>query len=394
MLLKKLDTAFSVTENIAIGLKYQIITSWPQIEKYRPDWFTLIQKIPFYPPTLTYEWNDAWINANQDKIESLYIILVWDYNNELIAIIPMFSYRAKIFSVPLRVLSLIGARDHMMTDIIALPEHQLPVINLLIKILNSKFRKWDIYTFRRLNYSKGDTIFLGRILTKNKIPFNNESFVKIPFLYLDGNWDGYYQGRKKHFKKEVRRKLKILQKEGEIRYDFNKTEKEPVDLQHFYELEDKGWKGASGSSILKRPHLYKLYQNLSRIHCPNIVLRNFNMYLNDRLISSSICFETRNGLYVFKIAYDESYHKSSPGLLLRLYELEYSFNKGLKIYDFSGKHQKWMDYFTDRWHYSLDFVIYRKHFSSWIRYMGFTKLRPFANRYPFFKNLILPHITE
>jgi CelD/BcsL family acetyltransferase involved in cellulose biosynthesis len=121
---------------------------------------------------------------------------------------------------------------------------------------------------------------------------------------------------------------------------------------------------------------------------------NFNLYLNDQLISSSLCFQSQKRFYVFKITYDEEYGKYSPGLLLRLYELEYCFRNGIKKYDFSGTAQKWMKFFTNRSHFSMDIIIYQRHFSSLVRYLGYTKLKNLLLRFPSLKKLFKNHLME
>ncbi len=143
----------------------------------------------------------------------------------------------------MKVLSLMGGREQMMADLIILPEHQQTVLNLLIKIIFIEFKAWDIFSFRHLDYSKGDTISLGRVLRKRKIVHSSESRLKIPYLILEGDWESYYAGRKKRFKKEIRRKTKKLTEHGAIRYKVTESPMPAEQLNTFFNLEHKGWKG-------------------------------------------------------------------------------------------------------------------------------------------------------
>lgn len=89
----------------------------------------------------------------------------------MIAIVPLYSSYKYFFFMRFHILGLIGARDQMITDIITLPEHQVQALADFIHILKNEFGKWDLFTLRRLNTSRGDTIFLERIFQKNKIVY-------------------------------------------------------------------------------------------------------------------------------------------------------------------------------------------------------------------------------
>jgi hypothetical protein len=137
-----------------------------------------------------------------------------------------------------------------------------------------------------------------------------------------------------------------------------------------------------------------LYTKLTSVENDVLTLCNFNLFLDDKVISSSICFKTTLGLYVFKITYEEELAECSPGLLLRLYELQYAYGQGLKIYDFSGPAAQWMNFFTDRSHYSLDVLIYQRHLVSLIRFLGYTKLSSAFRRWPKIKKFFQTYISE
>ncbi len=374
---------------------YEIYYDLQDLNTLKSDWSRILRHIPNYFPTITFEWNYSWILANWDRIKELYIVVIKNIRQEVVGIVPFYIYTTKIFGIPLTVLDLIGSQYHGMIDIIAAPEHLLAVLNLLIKVIFKEAKRWDIGTFRRLNYMRGATVFLERIAEKKGLSFSEESFIRVPYIQLEGTWEDYYKQRDKHFKKEIRRKRRKLENNGEIRFEVLES---PIDDGHFREflhLEDKGWKGKEGTSLLKRDCLLSLYRNILKVGSNEIILPLvFNMRLNETLISSSICFKTLNGLYVFKIAYDEAFHYASPGLQLRLYEIEYSYRNGLKIYDFSGIEQPWMKKFTNRSHYSIDFILYKHHFPSLVRYLGFTKIAPYLKKFPFIFNAIKKRIQE
>ncbi len=374
--------------------RYQTVTRFEDTEKYKEDWQNLLKEIPSFYPTMSCEWLSAWYKANKENIEDIFVLYFFDLSGKMIAIVPLYSYRVKIFSIKLKVLSLMGARDQIMTDIICPFEHKLSIINETIKILKSEYKKWDMFSFRRMDNAAIGNIYLERIVRKNNYPFNVESRLKIPFVAIEGSWEDYYGGLKGRFKKEIRRKTKKLSELGTLHYSMIPAPLKPEIFQEFLALEDKGWKGRKGSSILKRDQLFKLYSSLTTVKKECFRMVNFNLYLDKRLISSSLCFQSQDRFYVFKITYDEEFGKYSPGLLLRLYELEYCFKNNLTKYDFSGTAQKWMKFFTNRNHFSMDIIIYQRHLSSLVRYLGYTKIKGFLLRFPLLTRLFKSHLME
>ena len=373
---------------------FRTITRFEDTEAYKESWQNLLKETPSFYPTMSCEWLSAWYLANKETIEDVFILLFFDMSGKMVAIVPLYSYRIKIFSFPLKVLSLMGARDQIMTDIICPLEHKLAIMNETIQILKKEFKKWDLFTFRRMDNAAVGTIYLERIVRKNNYPFNVESRLKIPFVAIEGDWESYYGNLKGRFRKEIRRKTKKLSELGTLRYSYHEAPLETEVFNNFLQLEDRGWKGNNGSSILKREHLRNLYSALTKTKKECFKMVNFSLHLDETLISSSLCFQSQDRLYVFKIAYDEVYGKYSPGLLLRLYELEYCFKQGVTKYDFSGTAQKWMKFFTNRSHFSMDIIIYQRHLSSLVRYLGYTKLKRLLLRFPSLEALFKSRLME
>ncbi len=371
---------------------YEIISSLSALAEKQNEWNVLLEAIPDYLPTMTYPWHSVWLKANENLISDLHFMFYYDRDKTLIGIIPLFKMRTKFLAGHLDIYTFSGGRDQIKTGIICKYEHRLSILKHVIDYFYRAQSNWDLLALRRISARKADDVDLERVLVGRNYPFSKESALSIPFVIINNDWETYWKSRKKHFRHEVKRKTKKLSQLGNIEFRMQESPMPQENLQQFLQLENSGWKGKNNSSILHRPHLLRMYTHLSQLQSEQLKLINFNMLVDNRLISSSLCLRTPHGLYVFKIAYDESFNKYSPGILLRLHELQYSFENHLHIYDFSGKEQKWMHAFTNRKNYVMDYIIYNKTLASLIRYLGFTKFKPVAKHFhlteTFFKNLI------
>ncbi len=372
----------------------KVITSFEDFYQLKKEWDELIDDLPEYLPTMTYEWHRAWLEVNRSKIKKIHFILFKDLHGHLVGIVPLVRIQTKLLFKQINVYTFSGSRDLIKTSIIHNQEHRIQILLEVLYHFYNKHHDWDLIAFRRLATNYADQIFLERILNKYQWRYSVESHLKVPYIILEGTYEDYFKSRKKHFRHEIRRKTRQLEKLGNLSYQVLDAPIKESHFNQFVELENKGWKGKNKSSLLNRPTLYNLFKALSTVNTPHIKMVLFKLYLDDKLISASICFQTKNSLHVFKIAYDEDFKRQSPGLLLRLFEIQEAFNRNLEIYDFSGKEERWMHAFTERKHHVVDYIIYRKTMTAFIRYIGFIRFKPFLKRIHLLERILKNLIEE
>jgi len=95
-----------------------------------------------------------------------------------------------------------------------------------------------------------------------------------------------------------------------------------AEFETFLDLEASGWKGAQGSSIRLRPKCTDFFDALSRLHAAGDRCEINALYAEGRCIASELCVRTGSEYTALKIAYDESYSRVAPGLLLVSHTVE------------------------------------------------------------------------
>ncbi len=372
----------------------ELVTSYTIFMKKRTVWNQLLTKIPHYLPSMTWEWHQAWLKANPHFQSHLHFLFVYQHNHQLVGIIPLVKTIGHLGAIPLKMLTLAGNRDHIKTIFITAPEHQLPLLDLLMHYLTFEYPHWDLLTFRRLGSNRGDEIFLERISRHLHLRLATEAVLKIPYIPLPDTWETYWKSRRKHFRHEYRRKWRQLQQLGIVTFQVLEPPLVAQTFQRFVHLENSGWKGKNHSSLAFRPHLKALYYHASQYASPYFRLIQFELWVNNRLIAASLCPQTQDGLYVYKIAYDESMGRYSPGMLLRVFEIQYAIQHQLAIYSFSGKAQPWMWQFTHRKHFTRDVIIYHHTFPARLHHLGYGIIRPYIKRFPMISDLFHRFFAE
>ncbi|WP_240950071.1 GNAT family N-acetyltransferase [Novosphingobium sp. ERN07] len=132
-----------------------------------------------------------------------------------------------------------------------------------------------------------------------------------PDLYLERALPG-----KK--RKELRRQHTRLAEQGELRFERDEgTAGLPEWIEAFLDLENRGWKGANGSALASSPATATLFRQSLAGAAALGKLERLSLNLDGRPIAMLANFLTAPGSFSFKTAFDETYARFSPGVLLQ-----------------------------------------------------------------------------
>ncbi|MDG2004540.1 MAG: GNAT family N-acetyltransferase [Novosphingobium sp.] len=134
-------------------------------------------------------------------------------------------------------------------------------------------------------------------------------------LSPDAYWEASISIKKR---KELRRQAARLGEEGELTFDrTNGVEDLARWTEHFLALEAAGWKGQSGSALAVSSATTALFRESLAGAAERGKLEKLTLSLDDKPIAMLANFLTPPGAFSFKTAFDESYSRFSPGVLLQ-----------------------------------------------------------------------------
>lgn len=123
---------------------------------------------------------------------------------------------------------------------------------------------------------------------------------------------------RKKKRKEFNRLWNRLSELGELRFAVHDGGNVDAWLNRFLKLEAGGWKGKRGTALKADAEHRAFFEKLCRgaasqgkLHCTEIAL-------DEKPLAMLTSFRAGDGLYTFKIAFDETYARYSPGVLLML----------------------------------------------------------------------------
>lgn len=124
--------------------------------------------------------------------------------------------------------------------------------------------------------------------------------------------------------RDLERNIRRLGKLGTLRFERTRDPKTVAKrLEQFLALEDSGWKGKAGTSLLARSEDAAFARSAFSPRSDGLSLINTDtLLLDDRPLAISFNLQARDTAYTAKTAYDESYRSYSPGLVLEYFVIE------------------------------------------------------------------------
>jgi CelD/BcsL family acetyltransferase involved in cellulose biosynthesis len=144
-------------------------------------------------------------------------------------------------------------------------------------------------------------------------------------LAFDGEWaDAFHFLSRKH-RQRVVASLRKLKAQGKVRFklhaELSVDEVEPL-LRRAWATEDRGWKGADGTSVLRTPGAAEFMLSQARDLAAEGRLRLALLDCGPRNVAFSYGVLGKGVYHSFKIGYDPAFASFSPGHLLQYHLLE------------------------------------------------------------------------
>ncbi len=164
---------------------------------------------------------------------------------------------------------------------------------------------------------------LKRFAEENNLEIEVLEQYERPVLKSNGDGEGYLRRAisSKHLK-DIKKKSAKLAMIGAVQYrKFTKSDGLSEWIDSFLKLEESGWKGVEGTAMAHRGNEKHFFQKITENAANAETLMLFMMTLDNKPIAMRCGFKSGDGVFSFKIAYDEAYAQYSPGVLLEIEHL-------------------------------------------------------------------------
>lgn len=169
-----------------------------------------------------------------------------------------------------------------------------------------------------------------------------------PSLKLDESWVDPTVHMKKSRRKNTLRKMRKATGFGGLELKVVSPEPSEVSryLDTIFEVEAKGWKGRSKTSLSADFEQAAFYRRYAALMAENKHLRLCFLEVNKTPAAVLIAVVWRNRFWALKTGYDEAFSEVSPGELLFFNLIKHAAEQGYETFEFCGKSAAWTDAWT------------------------------------------------
>ena len=151
------------------------------------------------------------------------------------------------------------------------------------------------------------------------IPATYREQYRVGRVEIRQDWDSYQRQLPKNHRQAMTRAARRLGTEGRLQFQrFSHLAMDQVEpwMLKIFEVEDLGWKGRAGSSVLRTPGMLSFFVRHAEEHARAGQLEIATLHLDEQLIAFLYGFRGKGVCFAHKIGYDPFFAPYSPGQLL------------------------------------------------------------------------------
>ena len=334
------------------------IRSMDDLEQVREQWHDVYEASGMKLPVLTYEYVKLWYECFASP-KDIRVFRVME-EDKIIGFLPMVVRTRE----GVRVLSN-QTNDHCFYGE-ALVRRGCEATfkeKILSEILNES--GWDVmHQMPGYSFSAMYPLLLESLLARSKHRWR-QNIQPSYTIQLNNTFNEYFQNDlSSNMRKSLKLKTNRLKKSGSHNY-LHYRGAEAVKLwKELLRIEDSGWKGKNGSSILKATSEYRrYYDGFIQILASTDDLHLYFLELNQKNIAAVFGFTSGNIFQYLKIGYDEEYQNLSPSNMLFMYlvkDIQENYKNIKRIHLFPFDDTGYKRKFTNEESFFSEVIIYKE----------------------------------
>jgi len=192
---------------------------------------------------------------------------------------------------------------------------------------------------RLLFLDRASTVLLGEPARRAGFRVVEDTMMRSPYVEIEvgSEWEAFEATLKKRARSDLRRLRRRLAERGEMTLEAVRDgERVPTLLRELLEVEQRSWKGRSGTAIAQGAATQRFYEELARWAVPRGWLRLDALRLGGTAIAVSFALCGNGAFYGMKIGYDPRLANLGPGRVLLDDLVRRAFDERLERFEMLG----------------------------------------------------------
>lgn len=282
-------------------------------------------------------WNALWLRAGvtypgsraenivlwMERFEAdreLKLVTVWE-QDRLIAALPLYNKGRKlgmpVWSLPANCWADAG-------DLLLDPNYPIrDLCDALISLLGDEV--WNLLKFESIATETPRWQSFVDVLQSKGHRLRESVGDSVAMTDVLHDWPAYQASWSGNHRAAVKKGIKRLKAMGHLQVEcFRQGEEAELNsiLELCFQLEDRTWKGESGTSVIKSG-MQEYYREEAHNMMRHDMLHLWQLKLDGELIAFEYCLVSKGVVYSSKISFDPKYSRNSPGNVLRFYQHEF-----------------------------------------------------------------------
>jgi CelD/BcsL family acetyltransferase involved in cellulose biosynthesis len=305
------------------GQDFRVISSESAFAELDGAWDELVRAMPRPSPFLLHAWLLEWLRhyggGSQLAVQAVF------RDGTLVGAFPLVH---KIWR-GLRVARFMGGRQPSLADLLLAPSEDPTTATALVERASSE------HDFAELFGLSGDSR-IARTTAPGRLDLFRRA--DAPVLALTDDWDALYRAkvpakRRSHY----RRRLQQLEERGPVDFSLARSREEvEAALADAFRLHTLRWEGLPDGSGFATPTGMSFHRAALGALADQDVIRLMTMRFAGQAIAFTLAFTVAGRLYGYRMAYDPSFARQSPGLMTLLELLASASREGARRVEFLG----------------------------------------------------------
>lgn len=253
-----------------------------------------------------------------DTDNEVYVVLAYRVIDQQARLMGLAAFSAVSASwrIPCRMLSTAVSRHTYLSTPLLDREQAGPAWQAIWHWLDDRRHNWGIINLQKMTRESPTWELLDAEFHSRKRDLCKTVLYERPVLQRYQSFDDYLAALPRKRRQEYGRLSRKLAGQGKVEVKLHNGNDDPQGMaQRFMQLENKSWKGTSGSAMQNTQGDARFFTQLLSNFAADNRIYMIELHLDGQPIAMSCNFVMGNTLFAFKVAYDPDYREYSPGIL-------------------------------------------------------------------------------